>query len=397
MVKKLNFVFAGNYTCDRDCNSSTSKLLTFNQTLNNVLKHSKDLISPYYKNKKWDKYKKFANEYELVFTSCYGFPSISKHVPISRSYFKLWEILHDYRKDLNINDASPKKCMFLAEGPGGFIEAYCNYRYNLKGISPDNDSLYGITLISKDKNVPQWKVPTSTMPHNLQLLFGIDSSGDLYNISNINDIIKSVGNYSVDFITADGGFDFSKDFNSQEDISLPLILSEIYVALQIQKPGGNFVLKIYDIFNETTIKLLYVLKMCYEEIHIIKPLSSRPANSEKYILCKNFTPKCSNYSEVSACLLHAIVTKNIECLEKIQTPTAFVKDIIYYNISYIAKQVCNITKTLIFVDYFNKNQDAFRANLKLQLTKALRWCYKYNIAISPIALQAYNQKYNYYL
>ena len=42
-----------------------------------------------------------------------------KPKPISRAYFKLWEII----KDLNVIDFSKKRIVIvgLAEGPGGFI------------------------------------------------------------------------------------------------------------------------------------------------------------------------------------------------------------------------------------------------------------------------------------
>ena len=44
----------------------------------------------------------------------------------------------------------------------------------------------------------------------------------------------------VDLVTADGGFDYSKSYNSQEDNSYKLNYSEIFVALNIQKLRGNF-------------------------------------------------------------------------------------------------------------------------------------------------------------
>ena len=37
---------------------------------------------------------------------------------------------------------------------------------------------------------------------------------------------------------------------------------------------------------------MYIISLFFEKIYIIKPLTSRPANSEKYILCyryKNFS------------------------------------------------------------------------------------------------------------
>ena len=43
---------------------------------------------------------------------------------------------------------------------------------------------------------------------------------------------------TMDIITADGGFDFSKNFDYQEEICFRLLLSEIYGALCIQKEDG---------------------------------------------------------------------------------------------------------------------------------------------------------------
>ena len=63
----------------------------------------------------------------------------------------------------------------------------------------------------------------------------------------------------MDYITADGGFDFSLDFNNQEDMSFKLILSQIFYALIMQKQGGNFILKIFDIFKIKTIEIIYLL------------------------------------------------------------------------------------------------------------------------------------------
>ena len=64
--------------------------------------------------------------------------------------------------------------------------------------------------------------------------------------------------------------------------------AEIYLALICLKEGGTYILKIFDIFNLNTIQLIYILSICFEEIFFIKPKTSRPSNSEKYVVCKNY-------------------------------------------------------------------------------------------------------------
>ena len=92
----------------------------------------------------------------------------------------------------------------------------------------------------------------------------------------------------MDFITADGGFDFSTDFNAQEESSLNLVFCEIIYAIVLQKKGGSFVLKVFDCFSNVMVELLYLLCYLYDEVSIMKPCTSRSANSEKYIVCKRF-------------------------------------------------------------------------------------------------------------
>ena len=65
-------------------------------------------------------------------------------------------------------------------------------------------------------------------------------------------------------------------------------MCQIAFAIAMQKTGGTFVLKIFDVFMQSTLDLLYILSICYERVFIIKPNTSRIANSEKYIVCKKF-------------------------------------------------------------------------------------------------------------
>ena len=61
------------------------------------------------------------------------------------------------------------------------------------------------------------------------------------------------------------------DYNQQELNSLCLIYSEIFMALNLQKKGGTFICKLFDLFLKETIQLLYILFLSYEEIILNKP------------------------------------------------------------------------------------------------------------------------------
>ena len=47
-------------------------------------------------------------------------------------------------------------------------------------------------------------------------------------------------------------------------------------------------MKIYDFFSTIGLQLLAILRGHYDKVRIIKPLTSRPANSEKYLICEGF-------------------------------------------------------------------------------------------------------------
>ena len=116
-----------------------------NTQLNNLLNTHKNKIDEIYNEnpKLWDEIKKFSNEYEFIYTNNLdNFKNISNIFPISRSYFKLWEILHDFKLITFTSHESFVSC-HLAEGPGGFIE--CIYKYICKYITSDftNINIYG--------------------------------------------------------------------------------------------------------------------------------------------------------------------------------------------------------------------------------------------------------------
>ena len=91
-----------------------------NDSLNKYLKIAKGKISEY--PEEWRQKKKFTNPYEFIHTNIPSTcMSISKMAPLSRAFFKMIEIA----KIFNIFEGLSRLTSFhLAEGPGGFIEAF---------------------------------------------------------------------------------------------------------------------------------------------------------------------------------------------------------------------------------------------------------------------------------
>ena len=205
----------------------------------------------------WDVIKKYTNPYEFIHTTIPGQKvSVSKYKPISRAFFKLIEIYNTHRI---FESSMPIKSFHLAEGPGGFIEATAYIRNNTRDI------YYGMTLIDNDGNIPGWKKAETMMKkyENINIEYGADGKGDLYNHENLLYCKEHYKN-SMNIITADGGFDFSNDYNNQEKNAFRLIFTQVAYAITMQKLHGTFVLKIFDILEKSTMQILYLLNCFYE-------------------------------------------------------------------------------------------------------------------------------------
>ena len=56
----------------------------------------------------------------------------------------------------------------------------------------------------------------------------------------------------------------------------------------MQKEGGTFILKVFGVNLDVTLQLLALLCAAYTTVDIVKPNTSRPANDERYVVCRGF-------------------------------------------------------------------------------------------------------------
>ena len=337
---------------------------------------------------KWDEYKKLTNKYEFINT-CIFMDKIKQnscvcsYKPISRSYFKMIEILNHFRFEF----PSKINSFHLAEGPGGFIEALQMFRSNV------NDKYVGMTLIEPQSDIPKWNKIQQFMKSNknIRIESGPKHDGNLYFKHNLLYLMKTQKN-KYDFITADGGFDYSIDFNKQEELSINLIFCEMLYALVLQKPGGSFVLKIFDIFYETTTEILYLLSYFYKQVFVYKPNTSREANSEKYIICKGFIIG-ENYNSIVQKLIenfHDLSKQKIHKIFNFDLNSYFLSKIQEINAIYGQQQVENILNTINSIQDDNCNHKDKLIKIKqTNIERCIKWCKKNNQPVYSMIIQQY--------
>lgn len=322
----------------------------------------------------WEKNKRKLNPYEYINTQFDQYsPCVCNYKPISRAFFKLLEILNTF----TFSFPKVMRSFHLAEGPGGFIEAIQYSRKNSK------DVYYGMTLLDTKKDIPLWnKCERSLMKGNSNIIIESgDGTGNLYHLENLLYVRKHY-EHSMDLITADGGFDYSVDFNNQEESSLHLIFSEICFAIMMQKKGGHFILKVFDTFSSSTIELIYLLTYLYEEVIVSKPMTSRPANSEKYILCNKFK-MVHNIEEIKdkICYIYKTVQDNpYTSILDVELPNLFLNKIREINSIFGQSQVSTILSVLTYITDDKKNEKVDQLR-KSHIHKCVKWCKKNNMEI----------------
>jgi len=173
----------------------------------------------------------------------------------------------------------------VCAGPGGFSEyIFWRKRWRARG--------FGFTLRgSHDFKMEDF---FAGPPETFECHYGEngrEGDGNVFKEANIlafeEHVLKCTDGKGVHFMMADGGFDVEGRENIQEIVSKQLYLCQFLVALGIVREGGHFVCKLFDVFTPFSAGLLYLLSRSFKHFAIHKPVTSRPANSERYVVCKD--------------------------------------------------------------------------------------------------------------
>ncbi len=345
---------------------------------------------------------------------------------MNRAFLKLWEMITMF--DL-IPDTENFTSSHLAEGPGSFIQATIYYRELLEKMgkikTASKDNYYGVTLHSDHEHlqmhqdfIKYFDKEKSTRLHVLETksvseikdMYGGGYKGLLTNgdLTKINTVKLFGGSKDVDgfakpsdLVTADGGFDWKKE-NLQEQEAYRLIFGEIISAIKIQKDGGSFVLKIFESYTHTTLKMIELLRAFYKEVYICKPYTSRISNSEKYVVCKKFDKSKATSSIIKKLEEFMITLNKNEQFNIIDIFTDFQiskKNIDMYkkiNIQLMIRQYLGINNIIFFDKLDNKNGTEYNEFLGKQIEAALFWNDLFLDTKNYTKLTKYVKSFNYF-
>ena len=180
----------------------------------------------------------------------------------------------------------------LCGSPGGWSE-YIMHRCALEDISCKG---YGMSLVGKNEHGKglDWKLGTGA---NFQICKGVDGTGDIYewkNVRHMRDFVaqdlkrNTSGGGLANLVVADGGFDAQRNSATQEALAQKVVVCQSAAGLYLLKPGGFLVLKMFGFQTIVTRRVVHYLAQAFESLTVLKPVSSRPASAERYLICKSF-------------------------------------------------------------------------------------------------------------
>lgn len=239
-------------------------------------------------------------QYHILETVTNPFSKIGNSIFINDGAVKLanidavFNITDSIKGDLGLLPSHlSRRYVYVTLGdPVGSLAQYIQYRKKFTmgyGMSLSSDNKLDLTKVeTRGPNVyfQEWG----------DFEYGGDGTGNLY--TNIVPLIKKMREFYVhglDLVVATGYVKSDIDSNKQktniesdEIRNYRLLVNEIYGGIRLVKEGGIFVIKIFTIYTDAMINLIYLVTSCFDKIYIIKPVTSSNVLDERYLVCIGF-------------------------------------------------------------------------------------------------------------
>ncbi|XP_044001426.1 NADPH:adrenodoxin oxidoreductase, mitochondrial isoform X2 [Aphidius gifuensis] len=224
---------------------------------------------------------------------------------LTQAWCKFYENVSSFPLVPDVSISNEKfKSLHLCEAPGAFIASLNhwlklnspNIKWNWIGttLNPHYEGNSLSTMIKDDRFI------LHTMNN---WYFGVDNTGDLMKLNNLDGLIERVGD-DVMLVTADGSINCMDSPDEQELVVSHLHYCETIAALNILNIGGSYLLKLFTIFEHQTICLIYLLSCTFKRIIFNKPVTSKEGGTMNGInLLKFISNYCTSTVTPKVCIV----------------------------------------------------------------------------------------------
>jgi cap1 methyltransferase len=230
---------------------------------------------------------------------------------INRSAIKLANIdaLLQFQLAQSANAGDEFCFVDLCGAPGGFSEYLLHRCFS----NQQPVRAYGMSLsgFNDEGSGLLWRLPDTSHcvggSHVFQfrIVHGSDGTGDICNWENVKYLRSTMAADScpadsaaaqttsdhvgwAHLVLCDGGVDAQRDSDYQEEVTQKLVVCQASAALDLLKPGGTVVLKMFG-FRTPVIRMMVQDMACFfDKVTALKPISSRPASAERYVVFSGY-------------------------------------------------------------------------------------------------------------
>lgn len=201
-----------------------------------------------------------------VATVCTTLPTTSAPTA-SRAYHKM--------RELAASCALPRvhHSLHLCEAPGGFVQAVGDCMacddWTWSAVSLESGAAPAVDVL-----------PTTRGAFVRELSHG----GDILKCA--EEVVTRCGT-PTQLVTADGAVEMNHDCLEEEHLALLYAQTDIALAC-LEKGTGTFVCKFFEGSDVRTRRWIAHVTTRFQSVSLIKPLSSRATNSERYLVARSF-------------------------------------------------------------------------------------------------------------
>lgn len=212
-----------------------------------------------------DNYDKTINKETHTFLNIKGdIPKI-----ISLDFYKLWELYFMF----DVFDITKESKNLIMTDNGSIMQSLIHFRQTYSKEFK-NDS-YNFLKIIQETNVK-----INDLDKNFLNYYEKNKKISILTDTKLKE--------KYDLIIAGGNILLNENTFVYEQDYFKLLLIQIITSIKSQKKNGNFIIKVFETYTNVMAKIFALLISSYEKVFIVKPFTSKPDTSERFIVCQNF-------------------------------------------------------------------------------------------------------------